>query len=223
MRGLDLALALLVGTSACANSATTSTHQASAVTDLSLAEEAPPPEGSAANPELDFEAEKAAELDEALDALASSLTQPTSVEATLSGRSPKPQLGELDGVASTGVGGVGASPGTTTPTGGSNLALGPPTVRGGLDRAAVQRVFDRKAPRLRLCFHRQLTTSPQLAGSLDVSVTIGAQGEVTASKSHGGTLQSPEVERCVLSKLKKMAFDKPSSGAASVDVQLRFT
>jgi hypothetical protein len=243
MRSSALALALLLSASACASSAATSTHQASApVTDVALAPPPTPP--TAADAREDREQSNAAllsalaaESEAFADVLGATTLDSADVSGTLVGvpSSQGTGVGGLGGMGTRGTGAGGGGTlsglgsgrgfsGPTTPDGPrAELALTTPTVRGGLDPDTVLRVLKRHAGSLRYCYQRQLQVNPQLAGTLDVTLTLGAQGEVADVKSTGGTLQSPEVESCVLARLRRVAFDKPTSGAASVALTLRYS
>jgi hypothetical protein len=243
MRASALALTLLLSASACASGAATSTHQASApVTDVALA---PPPAPSTAEdaPREDRKEANAALLSALAaesgafgDVLGSSTIDSADLSGTGVGvLSQGAGVGGLGGMGTRGSGpgsggglsGLGSGSGfsgSTTPTGPrTELAISTPTVRGGLDPDATLRVFKVNSARLRFCYQRQLTTAPQLAGTLDVTLTLGAEGEVTNVTSSGGTLQSADVESCVLTQLRRVAFHKPTGGAGTVAVTLRFS
>lgn len=194
MRSAALALALLLSASACASGAATSTHQASApVTDVALAPPPTPP--TAADAREDREQSNAALLSalaaesEAFDILGSNTIDSADLSGSLVGvpSSQGTGVGGLGGLGTRGTGAGGGGTlsglgsgrgfsGPTTPDGPrAELALTTPTVRGGLDPDTVLRVLKRHAGSLRYCYQRQLQLNPQLAGTLDVTLTLGAQ------------------------------------------------
>jgi len=87
-----------------------------------------------------------------------------------------------------------------------------------LDRATIQKVFRAGAAGFRFCFEKALQQQPNLAGRVDVNITIEADGTVSAADAKGLT---PEVEQCMVEKTRELRFP-PSTSRISVRYPFNF-
>jgi hypothetical protein len=113
------------------------------------------------------------------------------------------------GALGSGVGGV---------VGGS--AGGAPTVQPGdpsgqtsaLDPAIIRRYVRRNLPKIQLCYEKELTRNPSLAGKVMVHFAISGEGNVTQSSGSG----MPPVDSCVAQEISQITFPKPQGGGVVV-------
>lgn len=94
---------------------------------------------------------------------------------------------------------------------GVTVGGGRTVVVGSLDRGEIQRVMDRAKNRIRYCYERALTKSPDLEGKLTTVFTIGGSGDVVSANQVDSTLGA-EVDGCVLRTLRSLKFPNPRGG-----------
>lgn len=82
--------------------------------------------------------------------------------------------------------------------------------------AAGRRVVRRYATQIRLCYERELAKRPDLAGEVEVQVSIGPDGRVINARVGRSTLANSQVEQCVVSQFLRMEFPPPPSGNVEV-------
>jgi len=99
-------------------------------------------------------------------------------------------------------------PGPLTTTG--KVRLGQAFAGPGLDKAIIRRFVQRKRPRLRRCYERQLAVTPGLSGRLLSTFTIGPQGRVVMATASG---VHASIARCVANVIRGMRFPKPKNRA----------
>lgn len=82
----------------------------------------------------------------------------------------------------------------------------------------VSEVINRHNSSIQYCYQRELKQNPDLKGKLVVRFTITPEGKVGDVKVISSTLNSPSIERCVISRIKRWddfgAID-PSKGEAT--------
>jgi TonB family protein len=61
-----------------------------------------------------------------------------------------------------------------------------------------------------------------MSGKVTVAVKIGANGEVTSVEKAGGSGLSPEVEACIMKRIKNANFDSPGGGGSTLQVPITF-
>ena len=86
------------------------------------------------------------------------------------------------------------------------VTIGDPQVTGGLSAKAVAAVAKRSAAPLLACYRAELETTSNLHGTATATLTIGASGKVTSTRTHA-LLSS--LESCIDAALAKLAFTKP--------------
>ncbi len=99
------------------------------------------------------------------------------------------------------------------------VSLGQPTVNGELDKAIIRRYVKRNSQKLSYCYEKELLQKPAVAGTINVSFGITADGKVTTTT---GTGVSAEVAMCVRSVISSIEFPKPRSGSVQVTFPLTF-
>ncbi len=70
---------------------------------------------------------------------------------------------------------------------------------------------------IRTCYERELIKSPQLGGKIEVQFTIGVDGKVTDTEDASEeTFPNQKVTDCVLARIQKLRFPRPSGGVVNV-------
>ncbi len=92
----------------------------------------------------------------------------------------------------------------------------------GLDRNVIDSVVKRRQERVRLCYERQLNSSPGLAGKITVAFMIGKWGQVVSARITEDSLKNETVNHCVLAEIKSWSFPKPQAGRVSVEYPFSF-
>lgn len=101
------------------------------------------------------------------------------------------------------------SAGTST-----NITLGTEgLVEGGIDRESVMDVIRRNTGQIRFCYEQGLQQDPALAGRVFIRWIIDPNGSVKAASIQNTTLNSKQVEDCIMMRLKTWKFPLPSGGA----------
>lgn len=110
---------------------------------------------------------------------------------------------------------VGSAGTSTIPLGREAL------VEGGLDRDLIADVINRHMGQFRFCYEQGLQSTPGLAGRVAVRFTIGANGRVSTAGLDNSTMNSDQVENCVVSRMRSLKFPLPEGGV-SVKVSYPF-
>jgi TonB family protein len=94
---------------------------------------------------------------------------------------------------------------------------------GSMSREEIQRVMNRAMSRIRYCYERALTSSPDLEGKLTVLFQIAATGDVASVSKVQSTLTG-DVDTCVQRVLQSLKFPTPKGGGVvSVTYPFVFT
>lgn len=91
---------------------------------------------------------------------------------------------------------------------GSAGALKPAEKQGPLEHEAIRRVIQQHIGEVRDCYQQEMDKHPTLAGELSVRFRISGAGAVTEAAVMQSTLNSPSVERCVITSLRSWVFPK---------------
>ena len=94
---------------------------------------------------------------------------------------------------------------------------------GALSKAEIQGVIRANNKQIRACYEEGLTNNPSLAGVVKARFTIAADGTVAAAKVGESTLDSPEVEDCLIDRIQSWVFPKPRGGVVIVNYPFKFT
>ena len=98
----------------------------------------------------------------------------------------------------------------------------PKPVPGGLDKAVIDEQIRQRLPLLRGCYDSEVKKKGKsFAGSVSMRFVIGSDGRVSEVKGEGSTLNSPEMEECMVSAIKAIEFPRPAAGGA-VEVSYPF-
>lgn len=92
-------------------------------------------------------------------------------------------------------------------------------IQGGLDLDMVSDVIRRNMGQIRFCYEQGLQLDPSLAGRVGVRFTIGGNGQVKVADVENTTLNSKQIEDCILMRLKSWKFPLPDGG---VDVKVSY-
>ncbi|MGQ9559126.1 MAG: TonB family protein [Candidatus Oleimicrobiaceae bacterium] len=115
------------------------------------------------------------------------------------------------GTIDTLVGELGTATSSTVARAG-NLVVGPVTpltregevtTQGGRDPDQVARVVNGHNDAIEYCYQKELRRNPALRGKLVVRFTINPQGKVSAVTIVSSTLNSPELENCILRRIQR--------------------
>jgi hypothetical protein len=131
--------------------------------------------------------------------------------------------GGLAGIGSTGRGagteGTGAGAKVEGPKG--NASVGGAAVSGGTVSNAARVVAGMRAG-FRNCYQRGLAENPDAAGSIRLTIRVGAGGEVAGvSPAPSGTLPASVIS-CVVARAQAAQFDPPEGGSAVIAVPVTF-
>lgn len=80
----------------------------------------------------------------------------------------------------------------------------------------IASVVRSRASAIRACYENRLQVSPSLAGKLTARWTIGTEGRVTQATLSTSSVPDGAVGQCVLSVVRRLAFQKPSGGVCVV-------
>jgi TonB family protein len=73
------------------------------------------------------------------------------------------------------------------------------------------------------CYERELKRDPQLAGKVEIEFTIGADGSVEDARVAQNRMGSGEVGNCIVGRILRWKFPKPSGGSVTVNFPFIFT
>jgi len=98
----------------------------------------------------------------------------------------------------------------------TRVVPGKTTVSGSCERAVIGKTIGRHANEVRNCYEVELNRLPSLAGKVSVSFTIDPAGAVSEASVFQSTLDSPGVEQCILSRVRRWKFPEPKGGGVCV-------
>lgn len=93
-----------------------------------------------------------------------------------------------------------------------NITAGTPVIMGSLDKELIRRVIEQHKAQIRYCYEKELVRNPGLFGKLGMVWTIQADGSVRDVSVKQTTMNDPNVERCIASKIRTWMFPKPKGG-----------
>lgn len=102
----------------------------------------------------------------------------------------------------------------------SRVRQGKAEVKGALDKDIIRRIVRAHINEVRRCHEVQLKTDSTLAGKLEVSFTIGADGRVSDAELASDDLGT--MGACVVKAVKRWKFPKPKSGSVAVRYPFTF-
>ncbi|MES2642899.1 MAG: AgmX/PglI C-terminal domain-containing protein [Myxococcota bacterium] len=150
------------------------------------------------------------------------LARGTAIVTASSGRMSRSGWVEVVGSAESATAGLIGIEGPTPPSGEPEMArasgetrameFGEPVILGALDQTSLERVLQRDATQLSLCYERALKTNPALAGTVVVKVVIAKDGTVFSRSTKHSTLGDASVESCLHERFDSMQFPEPPGG-----------
>lgn len=111
---------------------------------------------------------------------------------------------------------VGSSGGSVAPLDSESF------IEGGLTRAQVEEVIMRNMGQITYCYEKGLQIEPSLRGRVAVSFTIGANGKVSVAQVQHTSVDSRQLESCIVGRVKQFQFPRPVAGV-NVQVQYPFS
>ncbi len=119
------------------------------------------------------------------------------------------RVGTGMGASGTGNGIIGGKARVVIRTGGPEEAV----VMGSIDADAVEQALLAHRDEFRLCYEREINAeNPKLAGRVGTTFVIGSSGRVTQAGVESTSLKNANVERCVLTVIKRIDFPIPRGG-----------
>lgn len=94
-------------------------------------------------------------------------------------------------------------------------------IEGGLDPEQVEAVIQRNRGQLTYCYEKALQSKPNLSGRTAVDFVISPSGHVSVARVSHTSTRSPQVDACIVDKLRGLKFPKPK-GNVSVKVNYPF-
>lgn len=134
--------------------------------------------------------------------------------------------GRGGGRVGTGLGAAGKGSGVIG--GSSRVALrmggdGEGVVSGSMDLGAIAAAIEAHKDAFRYCYEKEVNAGlPNLAGSIKTTFVIGSAGRVTEAGISNSTMNNPNVERCVVTVLKRIDFPIPQGGVVQVGYPFKF-
>lgn len=92
-------------------------------------------------------------------------------------------------------------------------------IEGGLDRDLIDEVIKKNMGQIRFCYEQGLQGEPSLAGRVAVDFTIASSGLVKSASIANSSLNSSQVQECIVMRLKSWKFPLPQGG---VDVKVTY-
>ena len=126
----------------------------------------------------------------------------------------------LGGVGTRGAGGGAGGYGNSEIGSGEGKALSSMPVsqelvlEGGLDRSVVQATIAKYLSQVRACYENGLKRNPGLGGQVTMAFEIGAGGNLNFANVQKTSLDDPEVESCISTRMMSWQFPKPRGGVA---------
>jgi hypothetical protein len=134
------------------------------------------------------------------------------------------QPGAHGGLGSLGVGTGGGGGGSGTikevkgPTG--DAQSGPINMSAPV--ANAERTIAGLRPSFKSCYQKGLANDPSMAGKLIIAIDIAPNGDVQSVSKAGGAGLAPDVEQCIMNKVKRASFDAPGGGGSKLQVPVTF-
>lgn len=85
-----------------------------------------------------------------------------------------------------------------------------------IPRSEIQRVIREATGQVRYCYERALAQEPTLEGTIRVRFVIAPNGSVTSASVTDSTMGKPDMEECVLQRVRALTFPPPDNGAEVV-------
>jgi hypothetical protein len=86
---------------------------------------------------------------------------------------------------------------------------------GDIPREDVERVVQRKNDAIAACYQQALDVLEQIEGSVELVLTVAADGSVSEAYLRNGSLGSADAEACIVALAKRLAFPRPRGGSSA--------
>jgi TonB family protein len=94
---------------------------------------------------------------------------------------------------------------------------------GSLDKQLIRQVVLENLGEIRNCYEREVKSSPGLAGTVAVKLTIAPTGAVSFSEVARSTVDNTALELCVATRIRSWTFPRPSGdGPVTVTYPFNF-
>ena len=87
---------------------------------------------------------------------------------------------------------------------------------GNMDPRDVNEVLMRHMSAIKFCYQRVLQRDPELSGKVVMKFTISGDGSVSSATVKHTSLDSEEVEQCLVARFLRMQFPKPKGGGLAI-------
>ncbi|MBK7890773.1 MAG: AgmX/PglI C-terminal domain-containing protein [Bdellovibrionales bacterium] len=111
---------------------------------------------------------------------------------------------------------LGSSGGTVAPLDSESF------IEGGLTREQVEEVILRNMGQITYCYEKGLQSEPSLRGRVSVAFVIGSNGKVNLARLQHTSVESKQLESCIVGRVKQFQFPRPVAGV-NVQVQYPFS
>lgn len=88
------------------------------------------------------------------------------------------------------------------------------TVEGGLDPDQVQAVVERNQGQMVYCYEKAMQSKPNLKGRVAVRFVVSPSGSVSVANIAQSSVNSSQIESCILSKMRAWRFPRPKGNVA---------
>ncbi len=91
------------------------------------------------------------------------------------------------------------------------------------ERAAMLAVLKEADAACRVCYERAVARDPYAYGDIQVLITLGADGSVAEARPRYSTTGDPELDACVLERVRHLRFPPPSRDGLTLSYPFIFT
>jgi len=95
---------------------------------------------------------------------------------------------------------------------------GEPVVMGAVDPRVIKKIVHANRGQLRYCYESAAAKQPTLAGMVEVKFIISSNGSVQAANISQSTLQSADLEACLVARVRTWTFPGPKGGGVAIIV-----
>jgi len=85
-------------------------------------------------------------------------------------------------------------------------------ILGALSSSDISDVVRENTSSIKACYEAGLAIDPELSGRVEIKIVIGSTGAVTQGEVNESTLDSLDVEDCILDVMTSLEFPEPEGG-----------
>jgi hypothetical protein len=104
----------------------------------------------------------------------------------------------------------------------ARLSIGAGSIAGFCKEADVQRVLNARRSGLSYCYEKELAVNPSLGGQVTMSWRIDVDGTTTGVVVESSTLDSKNVEGCMVRQVQRWKYPKPEGDLCRVEHPFTF-